>query len=71
MVDNGLSILQYADDMVLFLDHDVDEAKNMKLFSCTFEQLPSLKISLHDSEVLCFAEANIMKAFIHNYLVVS
>ena len=39
LVDGGLSILQYADDTVLFLDHDIEQAKNMKLLLCTFEQL--------------------------------
>jgi hypothetical protein len=29
LVDNGLSILQYADDTIIFLDHDLKKAKNM------------------------------------------
>jgi len=28
LVENGLSILQYADDIVLFFDHDIEQAKN-------------------------------------------
>jgi hypothetical protein len=39
LVDNGLSILQYADDTIIFLDHDLDRAKNLKLLLCAFEQL--------------------------------
>ena len=31
LVDDGLSILQYADDTILFIDNDLQEAKNMKL----------------------------------------
>jgi hypothetical protein len=31
LVDDGLSILQYADDTIIFLDHDLDQAKNLKL----------------------------------------
>jgi hypothetical protein len=31
LVDGGLSILQYADDTVLFMEHNMDQAKNMKL----------------------------------------
>ena len=31
LVEDGLSILQYADDTILFLDHDLDQAKSMKL----------------------------------------
>lgn len=34
LVRDGLSILQYADDTI-FLDHDIEQAKNMKLLLCT------------------------------------
>jgi hypothetical protein len=27
LVDDGLSILQYADDTIIFLDHDLEEEK--------------------------------------------
>jgi hypothetical protein len=30
LIDNGLSILQYTDDTVIFMSHDVDNAVNMK-----------------------------------------
>jgi hypothetical protein len=30
LVDGGLSILQYADDMILFTEHDLEKAKNLK-----------------------------------------
>jgi hypothetical protein len=39
MVDWGLSILQYADDTILFMDHDLDKARNLKLILSAFEQL--------------------------------
>ena len=29
--DDGLSILQYADDTIIFIDHDLEQAKNIKL----------------------------------------
>jgi hypothetical protein len=51
LVDDGLSILQYADDTVLFLDHDLEQAKNLKLLLCAFEQLSGLKINFHKSEI--------------------
>jgi hypothetical protein len=54
LVDGGLSILQYADDTVLFLDHDLDKAKSLKLLLCAFEQLSGLKINFHKSEIFCF-----------------
>lgn len=35
LVDGGLSILQYVDDAIIFLEHDLKKARNMKLFLCT------------------------------------
>jgi hypothetical protein len=58
LVDGGLSILQYADDTILFMEHDIEKAKNMKLILSAFEQLSGLKINFHKSELFCFGEAN-------------
>jgi hypothetical protein len=58
LVDGGVSIFQYADDTIIFLEHDLEKALNMKLVLCIFEQLPGLKIKFHKSEVFCFGEAN-------------
>ncbi|WVZ77531.1 hypothetical protein U9M48_025389 [Paspalum notatum var. saurae] len=49
MVDGGLLILQYADDTILFMDHDLDKARNMKLLLFAFEQAAGLKINFHKS----------------------
>jgi len=57
LVEGGLSILQYADDTVLFMEHDLEQAQNMKLILCAFEQLSGLKINFHKSELFCFGEA--------------
>jgi hypothetical protein len=54
LVDEGLSILQYADDTLLFMDHDLEKSRNMKLLLCAFEQLSGLKINFHKSEIFCF-----------------
>jgi hypothetical protein len=56
-VDDGLSILQYADDMILFMEHDLEKARNMKLLLSAFQELSGLKINLHKSEVFCFRHA--------------
>jgi hypothetical protein len=37
LIDDGLLILQYADDTILFMEHDIDKAKNMKLLLSSFE----------------------------------
>ena len=35
MVDGGLSILQYADQTILFMEHDLEQAKNVQvIFMC-------------------------------------
>jgi hypothetical protein len=57
LVDGGLSILQYADDTILFMDHDLDKARNLKLILTAFEQLSGLKINFHKSELYCFGDA--------------
>jgi hypothetical protein len=64
LVDDGLSILQYADDTVIFLDHDLEQAKNMKLLLTAFEQLSGLKINFHKSEIFCYGGAKEME---HEY----
>jgi len=57
LVDGGLLILQCADDTLLFIKHDLDQAKNMKIILCAFEQLSGLKINFHKSELFCYGEA--------------
>ena len=57
LVDDGLFILQYADDIILFMEHDIEKTKNLKLILSAFEQLSDLKINLHKSELFCFYEA--------------
>jgi hypothetical protein len=31
LIDGGISILQYADDIILFMKNDLEQAKNRKL----------------------------------------
>jgi hypothetical protein len=57
LVEDRLSILQYADDTIIFMDNDLEQAKNTKLFLCVFEQLSGLKINFHTCELICFGEA--------------
>jgi hypothetical protein len=57
LVDGGISILQYADDTILFMEHDFKQAANMKLLLCAFENLSRLKINFHKSELFCYGEA--------------
>jgi hypothetical protein len=59
LVDNGLSIHQYADDTIIFMDGDLEKAKKLKLLLCAFEQLFGLKINFHKSDVFYFGDAKI------------
>jgi hypothetical protein len=62
LVDGGLSILQYADDTILFMNHDIEKGANMKMILFAFEQLSGLKINFHKSEFFfCFGEAKEME----------
>jgi hypothetical protein len=61
LVEEGLSILQYADNTILFMEHDLEKAKNLKLLLCAFEKLSGLKINFYKSEIFCFGEANAMQ----------
>ena len=61
LLDDGLSILQYADDTIIFIDHDFEQAKNLKLLLCAFEQLSGLKINFHKSEIFCYGAAKEMQ----------
>jgi hypothetical protein len=45
LVDDGLSIRQYAYDMILFMEHDFEKARNMKLLLSAFQELSGLKIN--------------------------
>jgi hypothetical protein len=57
MVDGGLSILQYADDMIIFVEDYLERAKNMKLVLCAFEQLSGLKINFPKIELFSYGAA--------------
>jgi hypothetical protein len=57
LIPRDLSILQYADDTVIFLDHNLDHAQNINLLLTVFEQLFGLKINFHKSELFCYGMA--------------
>jgi hypothetical protein len=57
LIDGGILILQYADDIIMFMEHDLKKSRNLKLILLAFEQLSGLKINFHKSELFCFGEA--------------
>jgi hypothetical protein len=69
LVDNGLSILQYPDDTIIFMDDNIEKAKNLKLLLCAFEEISGLKINYHKSEIFfILVMQGILRICILNYL---
>ena len=71
LVDDGLSILQYADDTILFMDHNLEQAHNMKTILGAFEQLSGLKINSIRVKSSALEKRIITKVSTWNYLVVT
>jgi hypothetical protein len=57
LMEGGLSILQYADDTIVSMDHNLEHACNVKLLLTAFEQMSGLKINFHKSELFCYGLA--------------
>ena len=57
LVYGCLSILQYTNDTLLFLDNDLAKASNLKLLLLAFEQVSGLKTDYHKSELFCFVQS--------------
>ncbi|WVZ80084.1 hypothetical protein U9M48_027590, partial [Paspalum notatum var. saurae] len=64
LVDEGLSILQYANDTILFMEHGLEQAKHRKLILRAFDKLSGLKINFHKSELFCYGQP---KDFVEQY----
>jgi hypothetical protein len=62
LIEGGNSILQYADDIILFMERNPEQAANMKLLLCAFKKLSGLKINFYKSELLCYGEAKEMES---------
>jgi hypothetical protein len=60
LVDDGLSILQYANDMILFVEHDFEKGRNLKLILSAFQKLPRV-LKLTSIKVNCFDSARLGK----------
>jgi hypothetical protein len=58
LIPMGVAILQYTDNTIIFLEHDMEQARNMKLLLYMFEQMLGLKINVNKSEVLLIGGDN-------------
>jgi hypothetical protein len=57
LLDDGIAIIQYADDTIFMFEDSLESARNLKFILCIFEQLTGLKINFHKSEVSFFGAA--------------
>jgi hypothetical protein len=63
MVQNGVAILQYADDTILLLQDDIQQAINLKLLLYIFESMSGLKINFDKSEAMMILDDSIKQNF--------
>ena len=63
--------MQYDDDTILFMDHDIEKATNMKMLLCAFEQLSGLKIEFHIVKYFVLDKIKSWNNSTQNYLVVN
>jgi hypothetical protein len=49
IIPRGVAILQYADDTILCMKHELEGARNMKLLLYLFEMIAGLKINFSKS----------------------
>jgi hypothetical protein len=54
--ENGIAILQYADDTIFLLEEAYENARTLKFTLCLFEQMSRLKINLLKGEVYCLGK---------------
>lgn len=52
LIDKGVFIFQYVDDTILFIQDDIESARNLKLLLYLFELMYRLKINFQSSETL-------------------
>ena len=51
LVEGGLTHLQYADDMILFIEDTAQDITNLKFILFCFEEMSGLRINYNKSEV--------------------
>jgi len=45
LIPHGVAILQYADDTIIYLEEDYENARNMKILLYIYEIMTGLKIN--------------------------
>jgi hypothetical protein len=52
LAEGGVISLQYADDIILFVDKDLELTKNLKWTLTCFELISGMRINFHKSEMV-------------------
>jgi retron-type reverse transcriptase len=55
-IDQVLDVLQYADDIILCIEDDLESVQNMKFLLCLYEKMSGLKINFNKSETLMVSQ---------------
>jgi hypothetical protein len=63
LVDGALSILWYADDRIIFMEHGLEKVQNLKLILAAIEQLSGLKTNFHKVSCSILARLKMRVAF--------
>jgi hypothetical protein len=58
IITNGVDVLQYADDTIVCLKHDLNGARNLKLLLYMYELMAGLKINFYKSEIITINDEN-------------
>jgi hypothetical protein len=64
LIAKGVVVLQYADDTIMCLKDDINNAKNMKLLLYLYEMMSGLKINFSKSEVILIKMGTMRKVVI-------
>jgi hypothetical protein len=52
LISNGIAVLQYADDTIICLKYEINNARNMKLVLYLYEMMSNMKMNFTKSEVI-------------------
>jgi hypothetical protein len=63
LIHQGVAVLQYADDTILLIQDDAQQAVNLKLLLYIFESMSGLKINFEKSEMMMILEDDTKQNF--------
>uniref|UniRef100_A0A8I6WDK1 Reverse transcriptase domain-containing protein n=1 Tax=Hordeum vulgare subsp. vulgare TaxID=112509 RepID=A0A8I6WDK1_HORVV len=64
LIPDGIVVLQYADDTIICIEHDVEKAVNLKLSLYIFEMMSGLKANYQKSEIFTVGgDENVIKTY--------